>query len=132
MTTQASKAGRTRQNRKSDPDPRFPHTPGRSIQYPVHQLLLVSNPPMRAKKFVLRNQTRGGERECRGCRPKDHCSNAQRERKTAVPSSYHITRRLAASTSRSRLYALTLADLYRRLVIGCCSTHPFLNLSGHG
>lgn len=40
--------------------------------------------------------------------------------------------RLAAAPSGAGLNSLALTDLYRRLVVGSGSSHPFLNLSGHG
>jgi hypothetical protein len=42
------------------------------------------------------------------------------------------TIRLAAAPRGAGLNSLALTDLYRRLVVGSCSSHPFLNLSGHG
>src|SRR6201998_1975539 len=46
-------------------------------------------------------------------------------------SSNPQTTRLAAAPSRAGLNSLALTDLYRRLVVGSRSSHPFLNLSGH-
>ena len=51
-----------------------------------------------------------------------------RQGKQSTQESSH----LAAASGRSRLHALTLANLNCRFVVHCCCSHSFLNLPGHG
>jgi len=39
---------------------------------------------------------------------------------------------LTAAPGSPRLYTLSCSDLHRWLVVGSCSSHPLLDLSGHG